>query len=333
MQKQFLNPGPVLDEKGSPYPGYSTKSVLKYERKAIKASPFRIKEWDFYQITDDKMCIQFTIGHAAYAGQVGVMLFDFERGEKLAEKGTFLVLPFGSLHLPEDAEQDHVIEYEKKSGKMRFQAKGNTRHLYCKWDDFEADITLTRQHSNSLVINIPFDESPKDFYYNHKINGMLAEGHVTYGNKTYEFTPDKSFGLLDWGRGVWPFHNEWFWSNGTGYLGDKLFGFNLGCGFGNTKHATENILFYENTVHKLGEVRFDHAADFMKPWHIYDLEGRLDLTLTPTYDRTTRTKLLWVDNCCHQMFGEFTGNVVLEDGTNLKVENIISFAEHAINNW
>ena len=162
---------------------------------------------------------------------------------------------------------------------------------------------------------------------------MLAEGLVRYGDKTYEFTPDKSFGLLDWGRGVWPFHNEWFWSNGTGYLGDKLFGFNLGCGFGNTKHATENILFYENTVHKLGEVRFDHEADFMRPWHIYDLEGRLDLTLTPSYDRTTRTKLLWVDNCCHQMFGEFTGTVVLEDGTHLKIENIISFAEHAINNW
>ena len=58
MQKQFLQPGPVLDENGSPYPGYSTKSILTYRRKDIKASQFRIKEWDFYQVTDKSMCLQ-----------------------------------------------------------------------------------------------------------------------------------------------------------------------------------------------------------------------------------------------------------------------------------
>jgi hypothetical protein len=333
MQKLLTKPGPVLDEKGSPFPGYSIKSVLTYQRKAIKASPFRIKEWDFYQITDRNLCLQFTIGHASYAGQVGIMFFDFNQGEMLAEKGTFLVLPFHSLHLPENAEKDHVISYHKKDGQMRFEAKGNKRFLYCKWGDFEADITLTRQNDQSLVINIPFDESPKAFYYNHKINCMLAEGTVNYGGKSHHFDPGDSFGLLDWGRGVWPFHNEWYWSNGTGYVGDRIFGFNLGRGFGNTKYATENILFFGDTVHKLGEVHFDLGAEYREPWHIYDEEGRLDLILTPTYDRTTKTKLLWVDNCCHQMFGSFSGKAVLDDGTELKIENLISFAEHAVNNW
>jgi len=40
-----------------------------------------------------------------------------------------------------------------------------------------------------------------------------------------------------------------------------------------------------------------------------------------------------VDNCCHQMFGEFKGKVILDDGNELKIEKLISFAEHAINNW
>ena len=48
----------------------------------------------------------------------------------------------------------------------------------------------------------------------------------------------------------------------------------------------------------------------MKPWRLYDDEGRLDLTLTPCYDRTTRMKVLFVDNCCHQMFGGFSGRAV-----------------------
>jgi len=331
MQKLFVEKGPVLNENGSPNPGYSTKSLLTYQRKAIKAPPYRIKEWDFYQVTDSRMCLQFTIGHAAYAGQVGVMFFDFEKGTKLAEKGTFLVLPFGSLHMPEDAETDHVLQYDKKAGTMRFETTGDTHHLSCRWDDFEADIILKRQCANSLVINVPFDESPKAFYYNQKINCMTAEGTVRYGDREYTYSPVDSFGILDWGRGVWPFHNEWYWSNGTGYIDNRIFGFNLGCGFGNTGSATENILFWGDTVHKLGDVQFERGDGYMEPWHLHDKEDRLDLIFTPEYDRTTKTKLLWVDNCCHQMFGSFSGRAVLEDGMTLKINNLISFAEHAVN--
>lgn len=67
----------MLDAQGRPVPGYSTRSVLHYDRSAIKASPFRIKEWDFYQVSDREKCLQFTLGHASYAGQVGIMFFDF----------------------------------------------------------------------------------------------------------------------------------------------------------------------------------------------------------------------------------------------------------------
>jgi len=33
------------------------------------------------------------------------------------------------------------------------------------------------------------------------------------------------------------------------------------------------------------------------------------------------------------MFGRFTGTAVLDDGTALAVTDLISFAEHARNNW
>lgn len=112
-----------------------------------------------------------------------------------------------------------------------------------------------------------------------------------------------------------------------------MFGFNLGCGFGNTDTASENMLFYKGEAHKLGKVDFRLGDKYMDPWHLTDREGRLDLTLTPCYDRTTSIKLLWVNNCCHQMFGKFTGKAVLDDGTCLEVKDVISFAEHAVNNW
>lgn len=331
-EHQITEPGPVLDSRGVITPGYSTHSVSTYRRKDIKASCFRIKEWDFYQVSDGEKCLQFTYGHASYAGQVAVMLFNFRTGEVLANISKLLALPFGSLHLPENAEQNSDVRYDKGGIHLRFLTEGDTRYLSFSAPGFEACITLQRQNPNSLVIHIPFDEYQTAFYYNHKINCMTARGRAVCNGKEYSFGED-AYGLIDWGRGVWPFHNEWYWSNGTGLVDGELFGFNLGTGFGNTSRATENILFYKGGCHKLGRVHFDLGPKYTDAWHLYDEEGRLDFTLKPSFDRTTTTKVLFIDNCCHQMFGDFSGTAVLDDGTKLTVSALPAFAEHAVNNW
>jgi len=333
QQIKLEKTGPVLKPDGSPVVGYSTKEMLQYNRRAIKAMPWRIKEWDFYQVSDGEKCLQFTLGHASYIGQLCVMLFNFKTGEKIASISKLIPLPFGSMHLPASAEKDNIIDYSRGGMEMKFVTKGNVRTLFCRCGDFEANISLTRKNDNAIVINIPFDQSAKQFYYNHKINCMTAQGSVKCGDREYNFSPEDSFGLLDWGRGVWPFSNEWFWSNGTGIVDGEIFGFNLGCGFGNTSAATENMLFYKNAAHKLGKVSITHEADFMKPWRLTDEDKRLDFSLTPMYDRTTKDKVLFIDNCCHQVFGLFNGSVVLDDGSRLVIENLPAFAEHAVNNW
>ena len=153
MERELLAKGPVLDEKGRPIPGFSRKSTLTYNRKSIKAPPWRIKEWDFYQITNDHLCLQLTIGHAAYAGQVSMMLFDFQKGKKYLDVCRTLALPFGSLHMPANAEQDHTLAYSRKglpskygsrSIFMSFEAAGQSRILTCRWKDLDIYIRLER---------------------------------------------------------------------------------------------------------------------------------------------------------------------------------------------
>ncbi len=332
MEKRIITPGPVLDGQGRPNPGWASEGVLQYNRKAIKALFYRIKEWDWMQVSDHEKALQFTIGHASYAGQVGVSMFNFKTGKKIFNRDLILPLVFSRLGLEASADEDGVLEYDKKGMFLRFTKQGEGRSITCKTEGFEAELTMERQNPSAMVINIPFNESPTAFYYNHKINCMPAKGRVKVGGQTLEFDED-AWGLLDWGRGVWPFHNEWYWSNATGRLGSEVLGFNLGCGFGNTGNATENALFYKGALHKLRAVRFELGKTYMEPWHLRDEEGRLDLTLEPVYDRTTVTKLLWVDNVIHQMFGTFSGKAVLDDGSVLQVENITGFAEHAVNNW
>ena len=101
----------------------------------------------FYQISNDRLCLQFTIGHAAYAGQVSLMLFDFVKGEKLLDLNKILVLPFGSLHMPENAEEDNTLTYDKGGIFMRFETRKDGRVLTCRWGDLEAGIRLERKKS------------------------------------------------------------------------------------------------------------------------------------------------------------------------------------------
>lgn len=332
MEKRFTQPAPVLDGEGRPNPGWASRGLLRYDRSAIRAPAYRIKEWDWYQVSDSRKALQFTLGHASYAGQAGVMLFDFAAGENIYTNDKIIPLPFGSLHLSANADADGVTVYDKRDMFLRFENRGDTRMLAARCKDFEAEITLVRQNPHALVLNVPFDTKPGHFYYNHKISCMTALGRAVVHGQEYLFADD-AWGLLDWGRGVWPFHNEWYWSSATGWLAGQVFGFNLGCGFGNTTAATENCLFYKDEIHKLGRVAITHGESWMEPWRLQDEEGRLDLTLRPVYDRETKIKLLWVDNNTHQMFGQFTGHAVLDDGTRLDVADITGFAEHAVNNW
>lgn len=345
QQKRIEEPGPVLLPDGSPVAGYSTEELLHYNRKAVKAPPWRIKEWDFYQVMDEegRFCLQLTYGHASYIGQIGVMLFDIQKKKMLVKKSRLIPLPFGSMHLPSSAARDSRIQYNKRGISLCFETENRKRKLSLFWKDFEARITLTPQIPHAMVINIPFRENPKQFYYNHKINCMRAEGFVRYSTDEEEgqvvFGEDAfvgqlpAYGLLDWGRGVWPFSSEWFWSNGCGLAEGKLLGFNLGCGFGDTSAATENIFFYDGQAYKLGEVVISHQNSFLAPWKLIDREGRCSLTMSPLYDRTTRDKVLFVNNCCHQVFGLFNGFFTLDNGKLIQVKDLPAFAEHAVNNW
>jgi len=340
MQKQteITTPGRLLDEKGVlTQRGYATKPILTYCRDHIKAPPWRIKEWDFYQVCNDDYCAQFTIGHTAYAGALTVTFFRFSDGLRF-DRTTTLLLPFGSLKKPETS--DKGISASKGGVSISFDVTPERRILRCSTTadkttpPMEAEIVLTRPHDVSVVMAIPFKEYEHAFYYNEKISMMPAEGSIKIGNEEFIFEPQTSFGLLDWGRGVWPFSTEWYWGSGSGLVDGVPFGFNIGYGFGDTSAASENMVFYNYNAHKLSEVKFDLAAGgYMSPKQFTSDDGSFEMEFVPVYDRFVENKILFINTQCHQVFGKFTGKVKLNDGLELEIKDFLAFTEHAINHW
>ena len=205
-------------------------------------------------------------------------------------------------------------------------------------DAIEGMIALSDEPAESMVIATPFEKSGH-FYYNQKINCMRASGWIELGGARVELDPKTWFAVLDWGRGVWTYHNTWYWGSASGELDGVPFGWNIGYGFGNTAAASENVLFYDGKIHKLGDVSFNipkndkGKEDYMKPWTFTSDDNRFYMDFTPVLDRSALTSVIVIKSDQHQVFGRFTGRVTLDDGTVLPVRDFFGFAEKVENKW
>lgn len=338
-----LTEGPLLNEKGHlAQAGFATKLVCAYERRAIAAHPLRVKEWDYYCISDGHVVLALTIADNGYMGLDSVSMIEVDRNRQFT--WSFMrAFPMGKTGLPASSETGDV-SVVKKHYQFTFRNNGEKRELSVHLDrcagdkPLDAHITLTDPPRDSMVIATPF-EKKKAFYYNQKINCLKASGTLTCDGLTHTFDPASAMAVLDWGRGVWTYKNTWYWSSLSAWVDGKPFGFNLGYGFGDTSKASENMLFYDGQAHKLDDVTFNIPKtdsgkdDFMQPWTVTDQAGRVKLTFTPALDRASCTSAIIIVSDQHQVFGYFDGTVTLDDGQELTLTHLLGFAEKVRNRW
>lgn len=343
MQHKIVKTGNLLDECGIlREPGYSTTLQFRYSRDQVKANKLRLKEWDYYLITNGRHGVALTIADNGYMGLDSISLLDFEKGWEQTTS-PMRIMPMGKTKLPTTSVEGNTL-VQGKDYTMLFENDGTTRRLTFHMDKFREDkpidgsITLTEVPEDSMVIATPFAGAPKAFYYNQKINCLRASGYAEFDGTRYEFSPEDSFGVLDWGRGVWTYSNTWYWGSASGLVDGVKFGFNIGYGFGDTSAASENMLFYDGKAHKLEQVTFhipqkDGKDDFLSPWKFTSSDGRFEADFEPVLDRASNTDFVVLCSDQHQVFGKYTGRAILDDGREIKMKEFFGFAEKVRNKW
>lgn len=328
----------LLDAKGNiAEPGWSRRQLQRYDRGQIKAPRFRIKEWDYYLVMGDDFAVACTISDDGYVGLQSVSLLNFAEGWEHTE--TILdAFPMGKLHMPSDSSKGDVV-YDKGRLKLEYLLEQGTRHIRCQFQnffqgkDFSCDIVLQQPDMDTMVIATPWPKRGH-FYYNQKINCMRASGWAEFDGKRYEFHPEKNFGTLDWGRGVWTYDNTWFWGSGNCDVDGHSFGFNIGYGFGDTEAATENVIFYDGVVHKLDDITFHIPEDsYLKPWQFSSSDGRFEMEFQPVLDRAANLDFKLIVSDQHQVFGRMSGTAILDDGTPIHIKDVLCFAEKVHNRY
>lgn len=336
-QVEYTEPTQVLNSDGSLHAqGWARTPLFQYNPENIPSGiAWRKKEWDHFTIVAPTFAFTITVSDIQIATFIGFELIDFATGELISgttiqpgSHGTFPLSPLGETYF---SFGDNFVRMQYEQGVRTITAHIDDSLLSPKMD---CDITLTQMLPDENVAAVAPFSKKGTFFYENKIFGMPVAGQVTVDGEQSDFDPDETYGVLDWGRGVWPHSTDWHWGFAAGMVDGEILAINIGDGWSDDSRGTANAQKYSGTVHKLFNVYFDYDPNgLMEPWEITSDQEKLETTLVPFFHQNSGLIILDIGMLVDKMYGTFSGRITLDDGTVIPFENLYGFIEHSTQKW
>lgn len=297
----------------------------------------RRKRWDYWSIQAGDLIVSGVVADIDYLGTSDIWWTDLEAGDhggravfRIGGRGFELPARFGQCPVR--------VTGKKYRCSLDYDADGSL-HLHVVWvestgeqGELRAEITMP-ERDESLNVVIPWSDSV--FQYTSKHQARPVVGAMTVGDRQWTFGRE-AWGILDIGRGRWPYATRWNWGGGFGFSeGGKRIGVQVGGKWTAGTGYTENGIFIDGRLSKIGrELIWTYDWDNpMRPWSVRDPEGQIDLVLTPRFDKHSRLNLGLLRRETHQVFGRWTGLVVDDAGNRHELRAIQGFAEECRARW
>lgn len=341
MEQVLLKEGKLLNDDGTlTEAGYAFSRVKDYNRDKIKPlNRIKRKEWNYYAFLNDKNGVAITMSNLTYSALLSFTYFDFEINKYLTKSFTIMLPKQKDYKIPRNGTN---IFIRKKNFTFSVKQTDKENSIYVSIKNFAdgckllLNIEFQETTDKSIVTAIPFKKKG-NFYYNQKVNLIKAEGNIEIGRKCIPI--NESYGVLDWGRGVWPYRTTWYRSScSTKTQEGDLIGFNLGYGLGDSSKGTENTLFFNNEVYKLDDVEFIFKTnkkgkiDYLQDIEVVSKSRDIDLIFHPLFNRHDNINVAVIASNQNQVFGRFTGTIK-KDGKTFEFKNYLGFLEKVINRY
>ncbi len=289
----------------------------------------RTKRWEYWGLVTPEHILGITVSSLDYAGVHSVYLLERATGSETTADAVVPLARGGRL-----APRCGVGGSRMSAGGLRIALdetpEGTRIRVRTPVVDLDVVALLPDGHE-SLSVVVPW--SRRLFQYTVKDLGRPLRGRLRVAGAAYAVEPATSFGVLDHGRGRWPYSITWNWGAGYGAVQGRSVGLQVGGRWTDGTGSTENALFVDGVAHKISEdLAWDYdASDWMRPWRIRG--ERVDAVLTPFHERASRTDLGVVASEVHQCFGTWTGWASTTDGERVALDGIVGWAEEARNRW
>jgi hypothetical protein len=154
-----------------------------------------------------------------------------------------------------------------------------------------------------------------------------VEGVIQFGPTELFFTRGNAWGIYEWNRGIRPRKDLRFWAAGCGQFQGRQAGFSVGFNLADSTLGTENAFFLDGRLHKLDQVSFHIPSSRLAPWRFTSSDNRLEMNFSPQQERDDNHQVFFYSLKRRQLFGSFSGKVVLDDGSDFEFQSITGIAE------
>ena len=168
VEHQIVGSGPLLDAQGClREPGYAFRPPFEYSHDTIDAPKWRIKDWDYYLISDAAYAVALTFSDLGYIGLVSAAVLDLADAVPTTTS-ELVVLPLGKMGLPASSEEGDVFWSNKRCNVSFAHVSGGRRLSFSMKnfsgdDDLEVEVFLDREPRDSMNIVTPWEEDPTAF--------------------------------------------------------------------------------------------------------------------------------------------------------------------------
>lgn len=291
---------------------------------------FRVKEWVGFTLIHPDLYGAMIIQDAKYLSSSEFYVRDRASG-RLTEfaataRGGAAVLPqvlvgahcafvtpgFSLEYDFDDAAGSHRICFE-------FAAKGTEPAV-------SGELVLDAR-TPSPPLSVSTRVAPRAALYTHK-RIFPAAGHVTVGDHTYAFDPQRDLALIDEHRSHLPYRTTWTWGTFAVRQPDGIVGANFADRPQPAGELEESCLWTPTACERVCGVRFGpnpvdlEPVRLREPIAVTDAEGMLDLVFTPEGHKAVRHQLVVAAIRYAQLYGSYSGTIRARDGREWAVDAV-----------
>lgn len=288
----------------------------------------RLKEWQAFQIVDDRLFTIVAIFDAKVLALAQVKVYDRTSGDKYAFERQ---LPTWAVKIGQG-----VLDSETS-----YAGKGCVLRFVNRWPaiDLELDVEPTadfpglrgklaaQPDGDPLVVAIPFADNRG--MYSHK-GPLRAEGELRLGEQVFPVRPDATRLMMDDHKGYYPFVMRWDWVTAAGRdtLGRRV-AFNL-----TRNQSTDPARFHENCLWIDGRAHLLPPVTFVRTgyaagdrWRMTDETGAVDLVFTIQVEGKVAVDAIVVRSDYQGPFGTFEGTLRASDGAEARIDGLFGMGE------
>lgn len=310
-------------------------------RANLRGSWGRNKRWDYWAILAGDLVVSCVYADVDYLGLADVWWADLPSGRS---GGAGINVPMAKgFHLPAVPATDPLRVRRGGFELAITDDRDGTTHVVASWQEkdgragsLDALIALPPGHE-SLNVVVPWSDDRFQFTSKHQARPVTGTVTIDGFEQSFDDVDGGAWGVLDVGRGRWPYSTRWNWGGGAGRVGPggPVVGIQIGGKWTEGTGVTENGYLLDGVLTKLGdELTWEYSWDDpTQPWRVRDPVGRLELELTPRFDKHTKVDALVLRTETHQVFGTWSGHVLDPAGDPVRFDGIAGFAEESRSRW